>query len=114
MADREQQSSARWNVNLRALANGQSCIRCGRDDGTIVLAHYFGPRRHAYGGGMGHKGHDAVAAELCATCHSWMDTGSRDKARKYETSEEFLHCVALTWIRRIEQGVVTITKRRAA
>lgn len=97
-------------MNLRELARGQSCIRCGADDGTVVLAHYFGPRRHEYGGGMSRKGHDAVAAELCAKCHSWMDTGCRDKQRKWEASEEFLHCVALTWIRRIEQGTVTIRK----
>lgn len=101
------------SADLRELARGQSCIRCGRDDGTIVLAHYFGPRRYAYGGGMSQKGHDAVGAELCSICHSWMDTGSRDKERKWETSEEFLHLVALTWIRRVESGVVTINKRAA-
>lgn len=95
-------------MNLRELARGQTCIRCGADDGTVVLAHYFGPRRHAYGGGMGHKGHDAVAAELCMTCHKWFDTGCRIRERRWEASEEFLHCVALTWIRRIENGLVTI------
>jgi uncharacterized Fe-S cluster-containing radical SAM superfamily protein len=100
-------------VNLRELARGQSCVRCGKDDGTIVLCHYTGVRRGAFGGGLGIKCHDAVGAELCGVCHHWMDTGSRDKDRKWETSEEFLFLVGLTWIRRIEQGVVEI-KRRAA
>lgn len=95
-------------MNLRELAKGQSCVRCNKDDGTIVLCHYFGPRRHSYGGGLSRKGHDAVAAELCATCHSWMDTGCRDKAMKWEASEEFLHLVALTWVRRVNQGLVRI------
>lgn len=100
-------------VSLRDLANGQSCIRCGKDDGTIVLCHYTGVRRGALGGGMGIKVHDAVGAEMCSVCHHWMDTGSRDKERKWECSEEFLFLVALTWIRRIERGLVTIGRRAA-
>lgn len=89
-------------TNLRASAKDQSCVACGINDGTVVLAHYFGPRRHSYGGGMGHKGHDAVAAFLCAACHRRMDTESRDKAHKWEHSEEMLHYCALTWIRRVD------------
>ena len=49
-------------MNLRELARGQSCIRCGADDGTVVLAHYTGVRREAFGGGFGKKVHDAVVA----------------------------------------------------
>jgi uncharacterized Fe-S cluster-containing radical SAM superfamily protein len=93
-------------ANLRQAARDQSCVRCGSQDGTVVLAHYFGPRRHHYGGGMSRKGADAVAALLCASCHSWADSESRDKSRKWELSEEFLHYCALTWIRWIEQGVL--------
>ena len=93
-------------MNLRAAARDQSCVRCGRQDGTVVLAHYFGPRRHEYGGGMSHKGHDAVGAHLCATCHTTMDTLSRNKADRWLVSEEMLHLCALTWIRLIEQGVL--------
>jgi uncharacterized Fe-S cluster-containing radical SAM superfamily protein len=89
-------------LNLRTAARDKPCVRCGRNDGTVVLAHYFGPRRHSYGGGMGHKGHDAVGAHLCGECHSYMDTASRDKARKWEHSEEMLHYCALTWIQRCE------------
>lgn len=91
---------------LRDSAKGQSCVACGANDGTVVLAHYFGPRRHAYGGGMSHKGHDAVGALLCARDHELMDRLARDKNAKWEHSELFLHYCALTWIRWIEQGVV--------
>ena len=93
-------------TDLRQAARGQSCVACGVNDGTVVLAHYFGPRRHAYGGGMSHKGHDAVAALLCASCHRRMDTEGRDKSRKWELSEEFLHYAALTWIRWMERGIL--------
>lgn len=93
--------------NLRAMANGQACVACGVRDGTVVLAHYFGPRRHMYGGGMSIKGHDAVGAWLCQTDHTRMDTLSRDKNKRWEISEEMLHYVALTWIQMIEQGLLS-------
>lgn len=55
---------------------------------------------------MSRKGHDAVAALLCQACHREMDTDSREKARKWEHSEEFLHCCALTWIYWLEAKVL--------
>lgn len=80
------------------------------DTETVVLAHYFGPRRHNYGGGMGIKGHDLVGAHLCAEHHKHMDTLSRDKGAKWERSEEFLHLVMLTIIRLHEQGHIQIVR----
>lgn len=93
---------------LREAARDQACVRCGLNDGSTVLAHYFGVRRHAYGGGMSIKGHDVVGAHLCQRCHVEMDTDSRNKAQKWEHSEEFLHCCALTIIRLLEQGVLKL------
>lgn len=93
-------------MNLRDRAKDQSCVRCGRDDGTVVLAHYTGVRRLAYGGGYGRKVIDIAGAHLCAVCHREMDTLSRDKSRKWEHSEEFLHLCMLTILRLAEQGVV--------
>jgi len=95
-------------VNLRKLAKDQRCVACGCEDGTVVLAHYFGPRRHAYGGGMGIKGHDLAGAHLCRSCHSTVDTLSRDKARKWEGSEVFLHYCMLTILRLAEQGHIKL------
>ena len=91
---------------LRQSAKDQSCVACGIQDGSVVLAHYFGARRHAYGGGMGRKGHDAVAAHLCARCHKRMDTDSKDKENRWLHSEEFLHYCSLTWIRWIMDGTL--------
>lgn len=93
-------------MNLRALAKDQCCVACGRRDGTVVLAHYFGARRHNYGGGMSKKGHDAVGAWLCARDHERMDRLSKDKSKRWEHSEEFLHYCALTWIRLIDLGLL--------
>ena len=81
-------------------------MRCGKQDGTVVLAHYFGCRRHDYGGGMSRKGHDLIGAHLCRQCHLEMDVLTKDKANRWLHSEEFLHLCALTLIRLWEQGVV--------
>ena len=94
-------------MNLRSLAKDQRCVRCGAKDETVVLAHYFGPRRHAYGGGMSIKGHDAVGAWLCSGCHTYMDTLSKNKDERWWHSEEFLHYCALTWIQLVEQELLS-------
>lgn len=86
-------------MNLRQLARDESCVRCGTQDGSVVLAHYTGMRRLSYGGGFGIKVHDAIGAHLCRACHEYMDRVSRSKSRAVEHSEEFLHLCALTWMR---------------
>jgi hypothetical protein len=91
---------------LRDSARDQACVRCGRNDGTTVLCHYTGVRRHVYGGGFGVKGNDVVAAHLCSECHRDMDTLSRLKEQRWSHSEEFLHCCAKTWIRWLQDGVL--------
>jgi hypothetical protein len=60
----------------------------------VVAAHYFGPRRHTLGGGMGHKPTDAAVAALCMNCHAHMD-GYKDE-NTWERSEEFLYLITLT------------------
>ena len=90
--------------DLRKLARDQSCIRCGREDGTTVLAHYTGVRRLELGGGFGCKVHDMAGAHLCMACHSHMDTWSRSKETKWLHSEEFLLLCVKTAIRLYEQG----------
>jgi hypothetical protein len=97
-------------VNLRDMAEGQSCIRCGTHDGTIVLCHYTGVRRPSFGGGLGIKAHDGAGAEMCGRCHREMDTLKRSKAHKWEHSEEFLFYVVLTWMRRMDEDKVKAGK----
>ena len=91
---------------FREAARDQSCVRCSKQNGTVVLAHYTGARRLSYGGGYGIKVNDLIGAHLCMDCHQYMDMVSRDKADKWKHSEEFLHLVALTIIRLHEQGVI--------
>lgn len=92
-------------MDLRKAAKDQTCVRCGRYE-TVVLCHYTGSRRHAYGGGFGIKVGDLAAAHLCGECHRLMDTLSRDKAKKWEHSEEFLHLAMLTILRLADRGVI--------
>lgn len=91
---------------LRDSARDHTCVRCHNNDGTTVLAHYYGVRRHDYGGGLGIKGHDVIAAHLCGACHHYMDTLAKDKEGRWGTSEEFLHYCALTFIRWIQEGTL--------
>ena len=87
---------------------GKPCVRCGCEDGTIVPAHYTGVRRNAFGGGLGIKVADILTARLCRKCHEWIDTLSRDKEDRWEHSEEFLTLIALTIVKRLEEGILVI------
>jgi hypothetical protein len=73
------------------------CVRCWKHegDGSVVAAHYFGPRRHTLGGGMGHKVTDSAVAAFCAQCHAHMD-GYLD-GNNWERSEEFLYSIVVTY-----------------
>jgi hypothetical protein len=98
-------------VNLRDLAEGQACVACSKQDGTIVLAHYTGVRRGEFGGGLGLKVSDAVGAHLCSFCHEVMDRKSRIKAERWDHSELFLSYCAHTWIRLVDNELVRIGKK---
>lgn len=83
-------------------ANGMSCIRCG---GSHAYAcHYNGPRQHDYGKGRGMKCHDLATAEFCHECDRLFSEGSQGWASRWERSEEWLHWVMLTNIRRMVGG----------
>lgn len=89
---------------LLKAANGQSCIRCGREDSTVVAAHYSGTESGKIGKGMGTKVHDCCVADLCRECHAAFD--GYDHPNDYERGFEFLMCVAMTVARRIRDGVI--------
>lgn len=96
---------------LRDASRGQFCVRCGNPIG-VVGCHYTGVRRGSYGGGFGQKVHDFLTADLCPGCHSYMDSLSRDKSKKWEHSEEFQHYIILTLERRFVQGVIVVARGR--
>lgn len=60
------------NPALLAAVEGMACVSCGRQDGTIIPAHYSGICSHKLGKGERVKAHDFVAA-LCAECHDAAD-----------------------------------------
>jgi hypothetical protein len=97
---------------LRNAARGESCVRCGAQDETVVGAHYTGYRRLSYGGGLGRKVHDLLIAHLCENCHHWMDTESREKHHGYEHSEEFQHLILLTLLRLLDRDVIAVRGAR--
>lgn len=94
-------------------SNGQACVRCGNTQG-VVSAHYTGVRRLRLGGGYGIKVHDFLTADLCQACHTYMDTISREKEKRYGHSEEFFYYIALTWERRFLQGTLCVAREPRA
>lgn len=88
------------------LAEGQSCIRCGAHDGTVVSAHYCGRYQHRLGRGAGQKAHDFCSAHLCGRCHTEFDTyaAGNDDAR----AAEFMLLILETLARNIRRGVLVV------
>lgn len=84
-------------------ARDRPCIRCSRP-GETRPAHYCGFRQHAYGKGRGIKADDTMTAEFCQACDDLFSEASYHLwpggSKSVERSEEFLHWVAMTNIRR--------------
>jgi len=74
------------NKRLLQVSRDRSCIKCGRDDGTVVRAHYSGLGSHKLGKGTSTKCHDFASADLCYECHEEMDSykNGNDEIRGYE------------------------------
>lgn len=79
------------------------CSRCGRQDGTVIPAHYSGLCSHRLGKGGKIKAHDLVA-DLCSTCHSYMD--GYDAGNDPERGLEFLICILRSFEARKRQGKI--------
>ena len=96
---------------LTQASNGNNCIRCGAPD--AYAAHYNGPRQMDYGKGRGIKCHDMATADLCHRCDQIFTEGSTTNPNgspwrdKWDRSEEFLHLIMLTNIRRFENNTLT-------
>lgn len=87
-------------------AKDQPCIKCGRQDGTVVAAHYCGLYANRMGKGGAKKVHDHCVAHLCGVCHQYFDTyrdGNTDGR-----AVEFMLLILQTQARMIEQRKMTI------
>lgn len=87
-------------------AKGQSCVRCGADDGTVVSAHYSGMWANKIGKGAGLKADDFAVADLCERCHRHFD--SYAAGRDAEAGLEFCMLIFATQRRRIEDGLLRL------
>lgn len=92
-------------------ARDNPCIRCGRT-GETRNAHYCGFRSYSYGKSRGMKADDSVTAHFCQACDDLFSEKNYDKwpggSKDIERSEEFLHYIALTNIRRFDQGILEV------
>ena len=92
-------------------ARDKPCIRCGKI-GETCARHYNGFRSHSYGKGRGIKCNDICTAEFCNDCDQFFSEANYDiwdnGSKSVERSEEFLHWVAMTNIRRLSEGVLMV------
>lgn len=62
------------NPKLLRLADGMPCMGCGKQDGTICMAH---SDFALHGKSKDMKAHDCFVAALCHTCHTWLGSGTK-------------------------------------
>lgn len=86
---------------LTRLADGESCVMCGAQDGTIVWAH---SNLLDHGKGTSIKAHDPMGAFLCRECHFQYDQGG--KMSRAELREFILTAIARTHLRLWQTGKV--------
>ena len=94
-------------------AANQSCIRCSKE-GETRAAHYNGAGQLMYGKGRGQKCSDFMTAEFCHSCDQqfseghmpdwYYSIGCPPEYLEDIRAAEFLHWIAMTNIRRIENG----------
>lgn len=88
---------------LTNAARFQPCIRCGRE-GETRACHYNGYRQHVYGKGRGIKCDDTMTAEFCQACDDLFSEKNyplwEGGSKSIERSEEFLHWIMMTNMRR--------------
>jgi len=99
----------RWEIapfrsqKLKDAARDQSCVNCGANDGTVVLAHLAWPG--VADRGMSSKCDDWAGAHLCMRCHTAADSG------EYQT--DFFWRTQMTYrtLRRLFNQGVLVVKR---
>ena len=100
-------------------AKGERCMKCRKEDGTIVSAHYTGEGQIGMGKGTGQKLSDIFSAFLCDECHSYFDQykgviiGGRNAgktARQFDIlarSNEFMRLIFKTLEKKFKDGIHT-------
>jgi len=69
----KEQFDIRRSRPLLDMAKGESCVDCGKEDGTIVSCHYNGIMQHQLGQGTGQKVGDDYTMFLCHEHHAETD-----------------------------------------
>lgn len=93
------------NRKLLDMAEGQCCVMCGAQDGTVVAAH---SNLSEHGKGMGIKAHDCMVAWLCYRCHAEYDQGRR--MSREERRDFILTAICKTHQEMWIKGLIGVTK----
>lgn len=96
---------------IRNAARGESCTHCGRQDGTVVAAHYQGIGSARLGKGGSQKPGDLFVAFLCDSCHGYFD--SYEAGNDPDRAIDFALAVFVTQDRLWRAGIIG-DRRKAA
>lgn len=88
------------------LAEGQACVMCGNQDGTIVAAH---SNLLEHDKGRGHKAHDGMSAWLCHSCHSHYDQGGMLKS---EARDFILTAISRTYMQMWNEELIQVKGKK--
>ena len=100
------------NRQLLDLSRGAPCANCGLYTDTVVPAH---ANSSIYGKGAMRKADDCFVADLCVTCHHWLDQGNwTDPSGRFSPSREdklemFRRAMDATTLRRWRLGLYQVT-----
>ena len=105
------------NRALLDLAEGQRCVRCGKQDNTIVACHYHGKYADLFGKGLSEKISDDLTAHLCHSCHDKFDSKTLAAGgwlSEDEKALEFMICIKRTErVLRHQGKLVTVINKKA-
>lgn len=105
------------NRALLDLAEGQRCVRCGKQDGTTVPAHFHGKWAHLFGKAGSQKISDLCVCHLCHECHDKFDSQTLAAGgwlNEDEKALEFMICIKRTErVLRHQGKLVTVINKKA-
>lgn len=89
-------------------ADGQTCVLCGRCDGTVVAAH---ANSVALGKGRGIKCPDYYTAWVCRQCHDQIDGRIPMQFTWAKTPHELWEVAFIRTVGQwFQQGIITVTR----
>ena len=90
---------------LRESARDETCVACGRKDGSVVWSH---SNEQIHGKGMSIKAHDLLGNYLCGECHAWYDTSRATRSEKQQFFRNHYHRTMVRVAEKLANGTLKL------